>query len=90
MCQCYNIYMDKADIFLDHFYTILSPRVLWIVFALGLGILIMMSLAFMYHWKEYALAHHVKNVLAQKVYLSVTAIMTLVSLGLLISYTFLV
>ena len=79
--------MNTADLLIENIFIVLSPKVLWIVFALGLGILIMVSFALMYHWREYALAHHVKNVAAQKWYVLVTILMILVSLGLLITYT---
>lgn len=79
--------MNSAEVFIDNMYSILTPTILWILFALGLGILIMISFALMYHWREYALAHHVKNVAAQKWYLGVTVLLVLVSAGLLITYT---
>jgi hypothetical protein len=79
--------MDSVDAFLANLFIVLSPKILWIIFILGLGILFMVSLALMYHWREYALAHHVKNVKAQKIYTIVTILMTLVSAGLLITYT---
>jgi hypothetical protein len=79
--------MNSVDAFLDNLFIALSPRVLWIAFSLGIGILIMVSIALMYHWREYALAHHLKNVLAQKIYTIVTIIMVLISAGLLITYT---
>ena len=82
-----EISTESVDAFLNNLFMILSPKVLWFSLALGLGILFMISLALMYHWKEYALAHHVKNVKGQRVYVWVTVLMVLISIGLLITYT---
>ena len=67
-----------------HFFT---PQVIWIIFGLASAIILMISLALMYHWREYALSHHVKQVSAQKWYLGVVGLLWLVSLGLAITYS---
>ena len=71
--------MDKTKIqaLLNGMPEIISPAIMWIIF----------SIAIIYHFREYASAHHKRLVLAEKIFIVVTTVILLCALALLIIFT---
>jgi len=81
--------MDKTKIqaLLNGMPEIISPAIMWIIFSIAFVVTLIFSIAIIYHFREYASAHHKRLVLAEKIFIVVTTVILLCALALLIIFT---